>query len=95
MRPTDQVPTKLTDQVTAQEIRLIKAIAAQPLSIKQLMEVFGLKHRRTFVVNYLEPAIADGLVALLYPDSPRHPRQKYRLTIRGLALLRGLASPGE
>lgn len=92
---TDQVPTKLTDQVTAQEIRLVKAIAAQPLSIKQLMEVFGLKHRRTFVVNYLEPAIADGLVALLYPDSPRHPRQKYRLTTKGLAMLRGLASPGE
>lgn len=88
-------PTKFTDQVTAQEIRLIKAVAAQPLSIKQLMEVFGLKHRRTFVVNYLEPAIASGLVALLYPDSPRHPRQKYRLTTKGLAMLRGLASPGE
>ncbi len=28
----------------------------------------------------------EGFVRLLYPDSPRHPRQKYLLTVRGLAL---------
>lgn len=84
---TDQVPTKFTDQVPELEMRLVEAIGAQPLSARQLMKIFGLRHRRTFVVNYLEPAIADGFVELLYPDSPRHPRQKYRLTAKGLALL--------
>ena len=24
-----------------------------------------------------------GFVSLLYPDSPRHPRQKYLLTVKG------------
>jgi hypothetical protein len=27
---------------------------------------------------------------LLYPDSPRHPRQKYLLTEKGLAAFQGL-----
>ena len=35
---------------------------------------------------YLNPAISEGFVRLLYPDKPRHPRQKYLLTAKGLAL---------
>ena len=30
--------------------------------------------------------VAYGSVGLLYPDSPRHPRQKYLLTVKGLLL---------
>ena len=40
----------------------------------------------TFIANYLTPAIQSGLVTPLYPDSPKHPRQKYLLTIKGLAI---------
>ena len=50
----------------------------------------GLKHRETFLNNYLNPAIKDGFVRLLYPDSPRHPRQKYLLTEKGLAAFQEL-----
>ena len=86
-RPScDQVPTKLTDQVSEPERKLISAIGEEEKSIKQLMEIIGLKHRRTFMLNYVEPAIKKGVVALLYPNSPRHPRQKYKLTVKGLAL---------
>lgn len=35
---------------------------------------------------YLTPAIAEGYIRLLYPQSPRHPRQKYLLTMKGMAL---------
>ena len=31
----------------------------------------------------------EGYVRMLYPDSPRHPRQKYLLTVKGLMLLDG------
>ena len=90
-RPScDQVPTKLTDQVSEPERKLISAIGEEEKSIKQLMEIIGLKHRRTFMLNYVEPAIKKGVVALLYPNSPRHPRQKYKLTVKGLALLHDL-----
>lgn len=34
----------------------------------------------------LNPAIKEGSVSMLYPDKPRHPRQKYMLTIKGLAV---------
>ena len=90
-RPScDQVPTKLTDQVSEPERKLISAIGEEEKSIKQLMEIIGLKHRRTFMLNYVEPAIKKGVAALLYPNSPRHPRQKYKLTVKGLALLHDL-----
>ena len=46
----------------------------------------GLKHRPTFMENYLNPAIEDGFVRLSFPDKPKHPRQKYLLTVKGLAL---------
>ena len=36
----------------------------------------------------VNPALSEGYVRLLYPDKPRHPRQKYLLTVKGLALYR-------
>ena len=50
----------------------------------------GLKHRPTFMENYLNPAMTQGIVRMLYPDSPRHPRQKYLLTVKGLMLFNQL-----
>ena len=67
-------------------VKLITAIGHQQLSVTQMMGCVGLKHRPTFLQNYLNPAIADGYICLLYPDKPRHPRQKYLLTVKGLAL---------
>jgi len=31
-------------------------------------------------------------VRLLYPDSPRHPRQKYLLTVKGMMLFNQLSN---
>jgi len=45
-----------------------------------------LKGRDNFLKLYLNPAIVDGYVRLLYPKSPRHPRQKYLLTVKGQLL---------
>ena len=54
-------------------------------SVKAIMEKLKMSDRKNFLDNYLNPAIKDGFVRLLYPDSPRHPRQKYLLTVKGLA----------
>ena len=67
--------------------RLVKVVGFQELSVTQMMTSLGLKHRPTFLENYLNPAIRDGYIRLLYPDKPRHPRQKYLLTVKGQALL--------
>lgn len=50
------------------------------------MEEVGLKHRPTFLENYINPAFEVGFLKVLYPDKPDHPRQKHLLTAKGLAL---------
>ena len=67
-------------------IRLIKVIGNEQLSIREMLEKLGLKDRMNFLEYNLNPAISEGYVRLLYPDKPRHPRQKYLLTVKGLAL---------
>lgn len=82
---TGQVQDKLhTDNPNI--VKLVLVIGEQELSVKEMMDGVGLKGRDNFLNLYLNPAIADGYVRLLYPESPRHPRQKYLLTMRGLAL---------
>ena len=71
-------------------IRLVQVMRGEKLSIKEIMSKIELKHRPTFMENYLNPAIKNGFVRLLYPDSPRHPRQKYLLTVKGMMLLNQL-----
>lgn len=67
-------------------VEVIKVIEYRQLSVKEIMTGLQLKGRDNFLNLYLLPAIADGYVRLLYPDKPRHPRQKYMLTEKGLAL---------
>lgn len=70
--------------------RLAKVIGQEQLSVKTIMEKMQLKGRDNFLNLYLNPAIKVGYVTLLYPDKPRHSRQKYLLTVKGLALLEAL-----
>ena len=65
--------------------QLIQVVGEKELSVKEMMNGVGLKGRDNFLNLYLKPAITNGYVRLLYPDSPRHPRQKYLLTVKGLA----------
>ena len=51
------------------------------------MDVLGLHHRPTFLYNYLHPVLDTGLVERTQPESPRSPKQKYRLTARGKQVL--------
>ena len=51
-----------------------------------MMEAIGLKDRKNFLEYSLNPALDEGFVRMIYPDSPRHPRQKYLLTVKGMGL---------
>lgn len=51
------------------------------------MEQMQLNDRKNFLNSYLNPALEAGLVEPLYPNQPKHPKQKYRLTEQGKALL--------
>ena len=67
-------------------ISVIKVIELRQMSVKEIMTGLQLKGRDNFLNLYLLPAIAEGYVRLLYADKPRHPRQKYLLTVKGVAL---------
>lgn len=78
---TDQVCDQVSDQVA----RLLK-ILSEGVALKagELMQRLGLAHRPTFRGNYLNPALAVGLIEMTDPASPRSPVQKYRLSAHGM-----------
>ena len=86
---TGQVQDKLhTDNPNIHGI--VKVIGERELSVKEMMSGVELKGRDNFLNLYLNPAIAEGYVRLLYSQSPRHPRQKYLLTVKGQVLYQEL-----
>lgn len=82
-------PTSSKNQLVTDNdkiIRLIEIIADNHLSVKEMMTAIGLRNRENFMEYSLTPAIKEGFVTMLYPDKPRHPRQKYLLTVKGMAI---------
>lgn len=80
---------------SANTMRLISVIGNQELSVKSMMDALTLKGRDNFLNLYLNPAVSKGYVRLLYPESPRHPRQKYLLTAKGLTVYNVFKGNGD
>ena len=91
----DKLPDKLPDKFNAknQYINiLVMVVGVNEMSVKEMLNGLGLKDRESFMDVYFNPAIKGKFIRLLYPNSPRHPRQKYLLTIKGLALYNQIKS---
>ena len=86
---TGQVQDKFHTQ-NPNIIELVRTIQDKELSVKEIMEGMNLKGRDNFLKLYLSPAISEGFIKMYYQDSPRHPRQKYLLTAKGVLLLNSL-----
>ena len=74
--------------VTPQMEKVLSAIGEQTLSTKEIMGIIGLKDKSNFLELYLYPVTRQNLVEPIYPDNPKHPRQKYRLTEKGTDLIK-------
>ena len=74
--------------VPPQVEKVLTTIGSKILATKEMMELIGLKDKSNFLENYLYPAIGLDLVEPLYPENPKHPRQKYRLTEKGKGLFK-------
>lgn len=74
--------------VTPQVEKVLVVIGDNTYSTKEIMESMGLKDKSNFLGNYLYPAIEQKLVESLYPERPKHPKQKYYLTEQGKTLLK-------
>ena len=84
---TPQLPDS-HPRVIPQVQKVLAAIGNNTYSAKEIMESIGLKDKSNFLENYLYPAIGLKLVEPLYPEQPKHPKQKYYLTEQGKILLK-------
>ena len=75
---TPQVPHKYPTS-TPQVQELVRVLEGCELSLKEMMEKLHLKDRKNFMSNYLTPALESGLVVMMYPTQPKHPKQRYLL----------------
>jgi predicted HTH transcriptional regulator len=79
-------------QVSVQLKMLINCIKDNELSVDEILEVYKQVYKQVykskwyFKKNTIQPAITEGYVEMLYSENPNHPKQKYRLTEKGLAL---------
>ena len=77
-----------TQQATKFIQELISVVNNNEYSVKEIMSLLKLKDRVNFLRTYLTPALEEGLIAMKYPKSPKHPGQKYMLTEKGKTLLK-------
>ena len=82
-KATEQVIEQVTEQVR----RILDCLKNEPLRTRDAMQSIGLRHRPTFLYDYLQPAMDAGLVEMTQPESPKSPTQKYRLTAKGKSAL--------
>jgi len=70
--------------------KFLMAIGENGANLKTLMDDMDLRNRSSFVNTYIAPNLAEGYIAMLYPESPNHPMQSYYLTNKGRELLERL-----
>lgn len=78
----------LNDPVSDPVKRLLSVFDPdQAIGIQELLKRMDLAHKTYFRRNYLNPALASGLLSRTEPDSPNSPTQRYRLTELGKRLI--------
>lgn len=71
-------------QKSASELLLAPELAPE------LVQAYSGKAPSYFKKKVIYPAFELGLIAMLYPDKPKHPKQKYYLTEKGKEVLKAL-----
>jgi ATP-dependent DNA helicase RecG len=72
----------VTPHVTPHVEELIKIINGE-MSRPEIQAILKLSDRENFRLNYLQPALIQGLVEMTIPNKPKSILQKYRLTQKG------------
>lgn len=75
---TDQVPHKYHISTTQVKYLWDSMEDSKEYSSSELMSLLGIKNRSHFIKKILQEAVRNEIIEPIYPDQPRHPRQKYR-----------------
>jgi len=89
VKKATQSPTQSPTQSGDPILRMLELLLDGPLSSGALREKLGLKHRPTFRVNSLHPALKKGYVKYTISKKLNSRLQKYQLTGKGRALVLG------
>lgn len=73
---TPQIPHKFSQHVET----LILSFNDEYMTSAEIMGAIGLKDRKSFSELYLNAALSEKAIERKYPNTPRHPRQQYRMT---------------
>lgn len=81
----EEVTPQATPQVTpqAESIRRVVLVLNGVLTRAEIQELLGLKDRKSFIANYLNPALENKFIEMTLPNTPTSPNQRYRLTAKG------------
>ena len=89
-----QDTVQVTIQVTVQVENMVKILKGI-MSGVEMMKLLKLNNRAHFHLDYLQPAIKEGLVEMTIPDKPKSRFQKYKLTEKGMKLHNKLLASGK
>ena len=83
-----QVSTKLA--LSREEVEKVLLSTKNPISIADLMDIFGWKDRSKFRDKYINPSLELEIVQMTIPGKPNSSKQKYIITDKGKLLLNEL-----
>ena len=81
---------QVNEQVAEQVKKLLQCIDDKEYSNAELMHQLDIKHRSTFLYNYLQKALDLRFIEMIILDKPKSSKQKYRLTEKGIKLKESL-----
>lgn len=81
-----QVAGNVAGNITGNVKRIVLVVGGGTLTRDEIMQRLGLRGSGNFRATYLYPAIEQGYIAKLYPESDKRRDQAYYLTEKGLDL---------
>lgn len=82
-----QVLSQNWDKPTLTSIIQILKETIEDCSMKQLLKTVREKNRMRLMNLYIKPLMVVGLIEMIHPEVPKHPKQKYKLSDKGRVFL--------
>ena len=70
------------------EIQKVILVLNGEMKRSDIQKVLQLKHDDFFRTNYINPSLEDDYIEMTDPENPKNPNQQYRLTLKGIELLK-------
>lgn len=91
---TGQATGQVYNELDKSIERIVRVMPEKEIKRSDLQEALGMRHRESFVNNYLDPAIEKGFIRMKFPNNPNHPYQRYMLTEKGFELKKEVFQSG-